>query len=295
MLEFDKNFSPDYGEIIALSPLIRRIVAHNPSPFTFYGTGTYIIGTDTVAVIDPGPAIPSHMHALEEALKDLTVSHILVTHNHMDHSPAAHPLKLITGAEIYAFETPVSENSDRMAEEGRDVDFRPDHCLKDGEIIKGKDWTVDVVHTPGHLSNHLCFALREEKAFFSGDHVMGWSTSVVVPPDGNMKDYLASLEKLTQRDDKIYYPTHGAPIKEPQAFVRALIEHRHGREKQIIDCIGRGAVTIRQMIDCMYSEIPSYLHPAAACSLTAHLIHMTGEGRLCCEGKITPESIFSIK
>jgi len=294
-LEFNKNFSPEYGKVTQISPLIRRIVAHNPSPFTFYGTGTYIIGTDEVAVIDPGPAMPSHMHAMEKALKGLKVSHILVTHNHMDHSPAAHPLKLMTGADIYAYDTSHMSLSPTAVEEGRDTDFKPDHILKDGDLIKGPDWDMDVVHTPGHLSNHLCFALRQEKALFCGDHVMGWATSVVVPPDGNMKDYLKSLEKLLHRDDEIYYPTHGNPIHEPLDFVRALIKHRHGRERQIMDCIKTGSQSIDQMIELMYSDVPTYLHPAAASSLTAHLIHMSEDGRITCEGKITRETIFSLK
>ncbi|PCI44055.1 MAG: MBL fold metallo-hydrolase, partial [Alphaproteobacteria bacterium] len=281
MLEFNKNFSPKYGEVTQVSPLIRRLVAPNPSPFTFHGTGTYIIGRieggashastggaqvaqravappskQEVVVIDPGPAIASHIHGLEKFLETVEISHILVTHNHVDHSPAAHPLKLVTGADIYAFDVAGQADVDNHAEEGRDQHFTPDHILRDGDVIEGDGWTLDVVHTPGHLSNHLCFGLREERALFTGDHVMGWSTSVVSQPDGDMKDYIASLEKLLNRDDKIYYPTHGAPIENPKSYVKALIAHRHDREKQILAVIKAGTTSIPQMVNVIYSDIP---------------------------------------
>ncbi len=294
MLKFNKNFSPDYGKVTQVTPLIRRLVAHNPSPFTFHGTGTYIVGTNKVAVIDPGPAIASHIHALEKFLETVEVSHILVTHNHVDHSPAAHPLKLVTGADIYAFDMGSQADVDNHAEEGRDQHFRSDHILKDGDMIEGDGWTLDVVHTPGHLSNHLCFGLREEKAFFTGDHVMGWSTSVVSQPDGDMKDYLSSLEKLLHRDDDIYYPTHGAPIENPQPYVKALIAHRHDREKQILAAISEGAHNIPEMVGAIYSDIPTYLHPAAASSVLSHLIHMADNGQITCDGDITKDGVFTV-
>lgn len=302
MLKFNKKFSPQYGKVIEVTPLIRRLVAQNPSPFTFHGTGTYFVGeteggahraNGPVAIIDPGPAIVSHMHALEKFLETVEVSHILVTHNHVDHSPAAHPLKLITGAEIYAFDVSGQADIDNHAEEGRDRAFTPDHILKDGDIIDGDGWTLDVVHTPGHLSNHLCFGLREEKALFTGDHVMGWSTSVVSQPDGDMKDYLASLEKLLHRDDEIYYPTHGAPIKNPKPFVKALIDHRYQREDQILAAIAGGATTIPQMVETIYSDIPTYLHPAAASSVLSHLIHMVNSGRIGCQGDVGKDGVFT--
>ncbi|VAV99172.1 MBL-fold metallo-hydrolase superfamily [hydrothermal vent metagenome] len=319
MLEFNKNFSPEYGEVTQVSPLIRRLVAQNPSPFTFYGTGTYIVGNTEggashasggaqvgalatvappsrpkISIIDPGPAMASHIHALERFLETVEISHILVTHNHVDHSPAAHPLKLVTGAEIYAFDTGRQADVDNHAEEGRDQHFSPDHILHDGDVIEGDGWTLDVVHTPGHLSNHLCFGLREERALFTGDHVMGWSTSVVSQPDGDMKDYIASLEKLLDRDDEIYYPTHGAPIENPKPYVKALIAHRHNREKQILAAISGGAVTIPQMVNMIYSDIPSYLHPAAASSVLSHLIHMAGNGQVRCEGEMDKDGIYGV-
>ncbi len=294
MLEFNKNFSPEYGEITQVSPLIRRLVAPNPSPFTFHGTGTYIVGIEKVVIIDPGPAIASHIHGLEKFLETLEISHILVTHNHVDHSPAAHPLKLATGAEIYAFDTGDQADVDNHAEEGRDQNFAPDHILHDGDVIEGDGWTLDVVHTPGHLSNHLCFGLREERALFTGDHVMGWSTSVVSQPDGDMKDYLASLEKLLDRDDKTYYPTHGAPIENPKPFVKALIAHRHDRERQILEAIKAGNTNIPQMVTAIYSDIPTYLHPAAASSVLSHLIHMADNGQVTCEGSMDKDGVFTV-
>ncbi len=294
MLKFNKKFSPHYGEITKISPLIRRLVAPNPSPFTFHGTGTYIIGKNQIALIDPGPAIASHIQALEKFLETVAVSHILITHNHVDHSPAARPLKRVTGAEIYAFDVSGQADIDNHAEEGRDRDFKPDHILKDGDIIDGDGWTIEAVHTPGHLSNHLCFALLEEKALFSGDHVMGWSTSVVSQPDGDMKDYLASLEKLLSRDDKIYYPTHGAPIENPKPYVRALIAHRHQRESQILEVLSAGPATIDRMVDIIYSDIPAYLHPAAASSLLSHLIHMVGNHQVTCQGNPGQNSVFAL-
>lgn len=294
MPKFNKDFSPEYGKTTEVSPLVRRLVAHNPSPFTFYGTGTYIIGTDKVAIIDPGPAISSHIHALENFLEQVEISHILITHNHVDHSPAAHPLKLITGAEIHAFDVSGQSECDNHTEEGRDQDFRPDHILQDGDVIEGPDWTLDVIHTPGHLGNHLCFGLREEQALFTGDHVMGWSTTVVSQPDGDMKDYLDSLNKLLTRDDRIYYPTHGGPIENPKPYVRDLIKHRHDRESQIIEAIAKGTHHIPEMVEMIYSDIPSYLHPAAASSVLSHLIHMVSTGRVKCEGKTKKDSFFSI-
>ena len=294
MLKFNKEFSPNYGEVTQVSPLIRRLVAPNPSPFTFHGTGTYIVGRNKVAIIDPGPAIASHIHALEKFLETVEISHILVTHNHVDHSPSAHPLKLVTGADIYAFAVSEQADIDNHAEEGRDVNFTPDHILRDGDVIEGDGWTLDVVHTPGHLSNHLCFGLREEQALFTGDHVMGWSTSVVSQPDGDMKDYLSSLEKLLTRPDKTYYPTHGAPIVDPHPFVKDLIAHRHDRERQILEAIHAGAHRIPEMVTMIYSDIPSYLHPAAASSVLSHLIHMAKNRRITCQGEMDKSGVFTI-
>lgn len=286
---FVKDLDFAYGTVSGLSPLVRRVIAPNPSAFTFHGTGTYILGRGTVAVIDPGPDDAAHVDAVLAALEDgETVSHILITHTHRDHSPGAALLKQRTGAETYGFGPhPQRIEGGVVVEEGGDHDFMPDHRVKDGAVIHGAGWTVTALHTPGHISNHLCFGLQEEKALFTGDHVMGWSTTVISPPDGSMTDYYASLKKLLFRDDVRYYPTHGAPIDTsstghaPQHFVRELIRHREAREAQIMACLATsGPQTIPQMVAVMYAGIPTYLHPAAARSVLAHLIHMVHDGRV---------------
>ena len=297
-IPFVKDLQFAYGTVSGLSPLVRRVIAQNPSAFTFHGTGTYIVGHgDAVAVIDPGPDDPAHVEALLKNLAGATVSHILITHTHRDHSPGAALLKARTGAPTYAFGPHPQPKGSLAVEEGGDHDFTPDHLLKDGDVVRGKGWTMTALHTPGHISNHLCFALHEEKALFSGDHVMGWSTTVISPPDGNMTDYYASLRKLLPRDDQRYYPTHGAPIdrettgNSPQHFVEALLAHRAGRELQIVNCLSEdGAMTIPQMVQRMYSDVPKYLHPAAARSVLAHLIHMAHEGRVEPQGGVADET-----
>jgi glyoxylase-like metal-dependent hydrolase (beta-lactamase superfamily II) len=279
-IPFVKDLDFAYGTVSGLSPLVRRVIAQNPSAFTFHGTGTYIVGRGQVAVIDPGPDDPAHIASILSVLEDReTVSHILITHTHRDHSPGA-----------YGFGPHPQPEGGPAVEEGGDHAFRPDHLLKDGAVIQGAGWTVTALHTPGHISNHLCFGLAEEKALFTGDHVMGWSTTVISPPDGSMTDYYASLKALLFRDDVRYYPTHGAPIDAfstghaPQHFVRELIKHREARETQIMTCLKSGPQTIPQMVAAMYVDIPKYLHPAAARSVLAHLIHMTGDGRVMVEG-----------
>jgi glyoxylase-like metal-dependent hydrolase (beta-lactamase superfamily II) len=286
-IPFVKDLQFAYGTVSGLSPLVRRVIAKNPSAFTFHGTGTYIIGhKDSVAVIDPGPDDPAHVEALLDSLAGESVSHILVTHTHRDHSPGAALLKARTGAPTYAFGPHPQPQGGPAVEEGGDHDFMPDHLLQDGDVLQGKGWTVSALHTPGHISNHLCFGLHEEKALFSGDHVMGWSTTVISPPDGSMTDYYASLNRLLPRDDVRYYPTHGAPIDalstghSPQHFVRELIGHRAAREAQIMECLKAGPQTIPQMVGAMYADVPKYLHPAAARSVLAHLLHMVQDGRV---------------
>ncbi len=289
-IPFIKDLQFSYAQISGLSPLVRRVIAQNPSAFTFHGTGTYIVGhRDAVAVIDPGPDDPTHIEALLSNLEGETVSHILITHTHRDHSPGAALLQARTGAPTYGFgpHPPAKIVGGVVVEEGGDHEFKPDHVLKDGDVVRGGGWTMTALHTPGHISNHLCFGLQEEKALFSGDHVMGWSTTVISPPDGSMTDYYTSLKKLLFRDDVRYYPTHGAPIDalstghSPQHFVRELIAHREAREAQIVECLTQnGPQTIPQMVATMYADVPKYLHPAAARSVLAHLIHMVGDGRV---------------
>lgn len=279
-IPFIRELDFAYGRVDRLSPLIRRVIAPNPGPFTFHGTGTYIVGNGEVAVIDPGPDLPAHLDALAAALRGERVSHILITHTHRDHSPAARALQALTGAPTLGFGPHPVSGDGRQVEEGGDLDFRPDIVVGDGDVMAGAGFTFEALHTPGHISNHLCFALREERALFSGDHVMGWSTSVISPPDGNMRDYFASLARLLERTDRLYYPTHGAPIPEPQAFVRAYIAHREERERQIAACLSEGPRTIPAMVEIMYREVPRNLHGAAGRSVLAHLIHMRETGRV---------------
>ena len=286
-IPFKTEFDFEYGRCDQLSPLIRRVIANNPSPFTFTGTGTYIIGTGNVAVIDPGPLLDAHVDAILDALgPDEQVSHIVVTHTHLDHSPASKPLQERTKAPIYSFAPPRVDAFDGpRLEEDADDNFAPDHIVAHGDLIKGDNWTLECVFTPGHMANHMCYALVEEKALFTGDHVMGWSTSVIAPPDGNMNDYMQSLDLLLSRDDDIYWPTHGTSIDDPKAFVRAYIEHRRGREEQIISRLKAGDSDIRQMVETIYADVDKRLHPAAALSVFAHIQDLLTRGEIACDGK----------
>jgi glyoxylase-like metal-dependent hydrolase (beta-lactamase superfamily II) len=267
-----------YGRLAARTPLVRRLLAKNPSAFTFTGTGTFVVGTGTVAVIDPGPDDPAHIAALIAALDGETVSHIVITHTHRDHSPAAPALAAATGAKIVGCAPLVLADDGPRADAGFDATYAPDKVLADGDSVSGPGWTLTAVHTPGHTSNHLCYALKEEKALFTGDHVMGWSTTVVAPPDGDMAAYMASLRLLLDRDDEIYHPTHGEPVTDPQRFVRGLITHRKQRENQILKLLGEGPHAIPAMVAVMYAQIDKRLHPAAGRSVLAHLIDLKARG-----------------
>lgn len=276
-----------YGRVERLSPLVRRVLARNPSAFTYTGTGTYIVGNGTVAVIDPGPDDADHLRALADAVAGETVSHIVVTHTHKDHSPAAVPFKAATGAPVVGC-APIRAVDDKgpKVEAGFDPTYTPDRVLADGERVEGGDWTLTAVHTPGHTSNHLCFALPQERVLFTGDHVMGWSTSVVTPPDGDMAAYMASLRKLLDRDDAIYYPTHGPAVTEPQRLVRGLITHRKQREGQILKLLGDGPKPIPALVAVMYANVAPVLHPAAGRSVLAHLIDMQAKGLVVAEADL---------
>ncbi len=273
-LRFDRSLEASYGEPVRLSPRITRLLAPNPGPFTFKGTGVHIVGTDSVAVIDPGPDLADHIGALKHVIGARRISHILVTHTHRDHSPAAAALKQWSGAPTYAAGAHGAAAGE--VEEGADRDFTPDIVVRDGDVITGDGFTFTCVATPGHTDNHMCYALEEEHALFCGDHVMGWSTSVVAPPDGDMAAYLASLEKLIARGDMILYPTHGSPITQPQAWLRELLAHRRMRETQILEALQSGdAGAIAQNL---YPDIAPALHRAAAAQVQAHLDHLAAKG-----------------
>ncbi len=313
-IEFNTEFEPRYREVVELSPLVRRVVAENPNPFTFTGTGVYIIGRGDVAVIDPGPDLDTHLDAVEAALEpDERVSRLLITHTHTDHTagvgsmqsrtdapthgfgphgtiPEADALDRISFDEYFTrqekeeFEKAWAGLPDELKREGPDADFVPDVVVRDGEVIAGKGWTIDVVHTPGHTSNHVCYGLREESLLFTGDHVMGWATSVISPPDGDLFDYMASLEKLLSRDDVRYWPTHGPAIDNPHDHVRSFIEHRRGRERQIVDRLAGGPTTIKDLVPGMYHDVDKRLWRAAANSVLSHLLALQRAGRVTSSG-----------
>ncbi len=288
-IPYNRELEFEYGKVDELGLRIRRVIANNPSAFTFHGTGTYILGRGQVAIVDPGPDLAEHVDALLDAIRGETVSHILVTHTHSDHSPAVKAVQAATGAPSYAY----GPHGTRP-EDGADYDFTPDHTIGDGDVITGNGWSVEALHTPGHCSNHLCFRLREEDALFCGDHVMGWSTSIVSPPDGDMAAYMASLEKVGRFGARRYFPTHGAPIEDPEPYVKALLAHRHEREDQILAELANAPATIAEMVPRMYAAVDPKLYPAAARSVLAHLIHMEETGRVKADGEAGVESVYRL-
>ena len=271
-IPFVREMAFEYGVPQQVSPLIRRIVANNPGSFTYLGTGVYVVGHGEVAVIDPGPNDKAHVDGLIAALAGEKVTHIFVTHGHMDHSPAARPLAAATGARIYACGEPViPTDSEVRMEAGDDLSFRPDVEIEDGQVFTGNGWTIEAVSTPGHTSHHTAYALREENALFPGDHIMGWSTTVISPPDGDMDDYFNSLFKVRDRDYDALWPTHGPPIKgNVRAFIQAYIDHRIAREEQILDQLRQGARrSARWFRRCTRTSTRSCtLRPATRCSRT---------------------------
>jgi glyoxylase-like metal-dependent hydrolase (beta-lactamase superfamily II) len=291
MIPFVRDMQFEYGIADPVSPLIRRVVANNPGPFTYLGTGTYIVGHDEVAVIDPGPLEPSHLDAIMTTIGGERVLAILTTHTHVDHSPLAHPLKEKTGALIYGRADP---NTSPGFEEANEAHFKPDIEIADGAVISGPGWTLEAIATPGHASNHVCYALREENALFSGDHVMGWSTTVVSPPDGDMTAYYASLDTIEARQFKTLWPTHGPPILEVAPFIAAYRAHRLDRERQILAEIAAGRTTVRAMVPVMYAAVDPRLHPAASHSVLAHLIHLTRAGRVFTDGAPAIDSRYRL-
>ncbi|WP_119037615.1 MBL fold metallo-hydrolase [Hephaestia caeni] len=276
---------PPTGERIALDPLVARVLAPNPSPYTYTGTQTHLVGTRDLAVIDPGPDDPAHLDALIRAIDGRPVTAIVVTHTHRDHSPLSRALKAATGAPIVGCTALALDDLGPRADAAFDRDYAPDRVLADGDRVEGDGWTLVAVATPGHTSNHLAFALPETGALFSGDHVMGWSTTVIAPPDGDMAAYMASLMKLQQRDDRIYYPGHGDAIENPRRLLRGLIGHRKQREGQILRLIGRDGIgTVPAMVERMYVGIDPRLRGAAELSVRAHLIDLSDRGLVIEEG-----------
>ena len=295
------NFDPEIGLAETLEPGLRRIVASNPSPMTYRGTNTYLLGQSEVAVIDPGPDSPAHLDAILAALQPgQRISHIIVTHTHLDHSPLARPLAARTGAEVWAFGNATAGRSPVMqglAEaglmgggEGVDHGFRPDHSLADGDMLEGNGWALEVLHTPGHIGNHLCLAW--EDACLTADHVMGWATSLVSPPDGDLTDFMASCEKLGARNWRVFYPGHGAPVSDPNARLDWLVAHRRAREASILKALNAGPATAEDLARVIYTETPAALLGAATRNVLAHLVDLTGRGRVAPQGVLQAEAHF---
>lgn len=288
-IPFDRKFAVPAGQVEQVTPLVRRIVAPNPSPFTFTGTCTYIVGHGTVAIIDPGPDDPAHVAAVLAAVRGESVSHILVTHTHRDHSPASAAVQAATGART------VGEGPHRPArplhigeinplDASGDAAFLPDMAMTDGDTLDGAGWTLTAIATPGHTANHLAFALREDDLLFSGDHVMAWATTIVAPPDGSMGDYVRSLEKLLTRSEPLYLPGHGGPVRDAPAFVRDYLDHRHAREAAIMRGLEREARTIPDLVRGIYIGLDPRLVGAASLTVLAHLEDMVGKGLVATQG-----------
>jgi glyoxylase-like metal-dependent hydrolase (beta-lactamase superfamily II) len=292
-IPFVREHEVSYGAVDRLSPLVRRVTADNPGPFTYKGTGTYLIGTGEVAVIDPGPANDAHIEALLAATAGETITHLVITHTHGDHSPGAEALKKHTGAPTYGFgphpplarQAELTARDEERQEERSDLDFAPDVAITDGARIEGTGWTLEAVYTPGHISNHLCYALAEERTLFTGDHIMGWSTTVLPAPDGNLADYLASMAKLLPRPETLYVPTHGPAIAEPRPLVEALVAHRHERTEQIVAALRTGITKIADIVPTMYVDLDPKLVKAAGASVYAHLLQLERDGTVRVDGE----------
>lgn len=287
---FDRAFVPAHGHAVPVAPGVQRITCGNASPFTFTGTNSYIVGSgSTVAMIDPGPQDEAHFDALMKALGDRKLSHIFVSHTHRDHSPLAARVKNATGALTVAegphrAARPLHAGEINPFAESADTDFAPDIALADGAAIEGENWSLSAVHTPGHTANHSAFALDGTGILFSADHVMAWATTIVAPPDGSMGDFLASVEKLLTRDDRIFFPGHGGPVTEPQSFLRGLRTHRRMRERAILERIRGGDRLISEMVKVIYARTDIRLHGAAALSVLAHLEDLIEKGLVTTDG-----------
>ena len=297
------TFDPPVGIAETLEPGLRRVLAPNPSPMTYRGTNTYLLGTKGIAVIDPGPADPAHLKAILAALgPGQSVSHIVVTHTHLDHSPLARELSRATGAPVLAFGDATAGRSAVMQElaqsglmgggEGIDADFAPDRSVEDGARIDGDGWTLEVIHTPGHIGNHISLGWND--VCFTADHVMGWASSLVSPPDGDLTDFMASCARLAARDWRAFYPGHGAPVTDPAARLDWLITHRKSREAAILQQLAQGPADAKELAGAIYADTPAALLPAATRNVLAHLVDLHGKGRVAPQGALHAEARFSL-
>ncbi|MCR4268277.1 MBL fold metallo-hydrolase [Nitratireductor sp. ZSWI3] len=296
-LEFDTTFDPAYGVPVEVGPDVFRLTVNNPSAFTFHGTNSYVVGRKALAVIDPGPDDEAHFQALIEAIGGRPVSHVFVSHTHRDHSPLATRLARHTGAIVCAEgphrpARPLRIGETNPLDASADLEFRPDLTLADDALVEGDGWVLRAVHTPGHAANHTAFALEGTGLLFSADHVMAWSTSIVAPPDGAMSDYMASLDKLLARDDRLLLPGHGGPVTQPGRFMRGLKAHRKMRERAILERITRGDRSIAQMVRAIYRETDPRLHGAAGLSVLAHLEDLVARGAVATEGAPSIDGLY---
>ena len=296
-MKFNTSFAPHHGEAVEVAEGVLRVTAPNPSPFTFYGTNSYIVGAHTLAVIDPGPADDSHLQTLLRAINGRPVSHILISHTHRDHSPLGRLLAEATGAIVLAEGPHRAAREIRLGEGQRldasgDLDFRPDRALVDQQVVEGDGWGLRAVFTPGHAANHVAYALEGTGILFSADHVMGWATTIVAPPDGSMRDYMASLDRLLERDDRLYLPGHGGPIRKPAAFVRGLRAHRRMRERAILERVAQGDRTIPEIVAAIYRDTDPRLFGAAGLSVFAHLEDLVARAAVATDGLPTLEGEF---
>jgi len=298
-IPFDKRLDLSPGQVEEVAPGVRRILANNPSPFTFKGTISYIIGRGQVAIIDPGPDDPAHVDALLGAVRGETVTHIFVTHTHRDHSPAVRPVKAATGALVLAegphrAARPLNIGEAKRLDASGDLEFMPDRRLADGEVVSGQGFALEAIATPGHTANHMAFALRGTDILFAGDHVMAWSTSVVAPPDGAMSDYMASLEKLARRTETIYFPGHGGAVRDAPAFVRHYIAHREGREASILHRLAKGEADIPTIVRAVYIGLDPRLTNAAGLSTLAHLEDLVSREKVGTDGPPSINGIYRL-
>lgn len=298
-LDFDITFEPAYGEAVPVTAGVSRLTVNNPSAFTFHGTNSYLIGTDTLAVIDPGPENEAHFQALLKAIDGRPVSHIFVSHTHVDHSPLTARLKAATGALVVAegphrSARPLHLGEVNALDASGDTAFSPDALLADGQLVEGDGWALRAIHTPGHMANHLVFALEGTGVLFSADHVMAWATSVVAPPDGSMSDYMTSLDKLLARDDKVFLPGHGGPVQSPAAFMRGLRSHRKMRERAIIERLRKGDRRIADIVAAIYRDTDPRLHGAAGLSVFAHLEDLVTRGVVTTDNDASLDGIFTL-
>ncbi len=298
-LKFDTTFDPSHGRPVELAPGVMRLTVNNPGPLTFHGTNTYLVGADTLAVIDPGPDDDAHFDALIAAIAGRPVSHIFVSHTHKDHSPLTARLKAATGAVVAAegphrAARPMRAGEVNPLQESSDLEFAPDLLLRDDGLVEGDGWAIRAIHTPGHCANHVSFALENTGVLFSADHVMAWATTIVAPPDGAMTDFMHSLDRLLGRDDRVYFPGHGGAVVKPLPFVRALKSHRKMRERAIVERLRKGDRSIAEMVAAIYRDTDPRLHRAAALNVLAQLEDLVARGVASADGDVSIDAVYRL-